>query len=268
MPEASHLCKSELQRVKSLLDAKFHEFNNKRFIDDDPIGVPHRFTRKEDIEIVAFWTAILSWGLRKTIISKSTELFERMDNEPFQFIVNGSEKEMGKLESFVHRTFQGTDALYFLSFFKRHYSQYSSLEAAFLKDKTAFIDIKSSLIDFQNYFFESPWAPARTFKHVSSPSKGSTCKRILMFLRWMVRKDDKGVDFGLWSKIPISALYIPFDVHVAKVSRELNLIHRKQNDWKAVEELTSLLRRMDSEDPVKYDYALFGLGIEKRYGFL
>jgi uncharacterized protein (TIGR02757 family) len=263
MSGVTPLSDAELSRVTSFLNAKYLEYNNPSFIEEDPIVVPHRFSTKQDIEIVAFWTAILSWGLRKTIINKATELFDRMDNQPLDFILNGSEKEMAKVDSFVHRTFQGIDALYFLSFFKKHYSKHSSLEVAFLKDNE-FMGMKTSLSNFRNYFFSSDFVPQRTQKHISSPDKGSTCKRILMFLRWMVRKDQQGVDFGIWNNIPQSGLYIPFDVHVAQVSRSLNLIQRTQNDWKTVEELTFLLRKMDPSDPIKYDFALFGLGIERR----
>jgi uncharacterized protein (TIGR02757 family) len=267
MLEKLPLSDSELIRVQSFLNEKYLEYNNHSFIEEDPIVVPHRFSRKQDIEIVAFWTAILSWGLRKTIINKATDLFARMDNQPYQFIVNCSEREMAKVESFVHRTFQGIDALYFLSFFKKHYTIHASLENAFLQENE-FLGMKTALNNFRDYFFRSHFVPKRTYKHISSPDKGSTCKRILMFLRWMVRKDPYGVDFGIWNNIPQSGLFIPFDVHVAQVSRALNLIHRKQNDWKAVEELTFLLRKMDPLDPVKYDFALFGLGVERRYPLL
>ncbi len=253
-----------MESVKKLLEEKYLQYNKMDFIVNDPISIPHSYSKLQDIEITAFWTAILSWGQRVTIINKAKQLFEMMDNSPYDFLMNAQEEEKRPLEKFVHRTFQGTDTLYFADFFKRHYSENESLESAFMPKLKGEIPMSDILIGFRNHFFNCDYAPERTLKHVSSPAKKSTCKRILMFLRWMVRVDGRGVDFGLWKSIKPSQLLIPFDVHVEKVSRELGLIQRKQRDWHTVIELTDRLREMDAEDPVKYDYALFSMGLEKR----
>lgn len=256
-----------MERIKELLEAKYLEYNTPDFIENDPISIPHSYTRLQDIEITAFWTAILSWGQRVTIINKARQLFGLMDNSPYDFVMGASGTELKALGNFVHRTFQGTDALYFVDFFRRHYAENESLESAFLKGGGDGPDtLQNHLIAFRTYFFDCDYAPARTGKHVSTPASASACKRILMFLRWMVRKDSRGVDFGIWKSIHPSQLYIPFDVHVERVSRGLGLISRKQKDWRTVVELTERLREMDREDPVKYDYALFGMGLEKRGG--
>lgn len=257
-----------MEKIKELLDTKYLEYNNPDFIESDPIRIPHSYSELQDIEITAFWTAILSWGQRVTIINKATQLFGLMDNSPYDYVMNASDKELKSIDNFVHRTFQGTDALYFVDFFRRHYSEHESLEAAFLKGEEGTFDMSRQLIAFREYFFDCDYAPQRTEKHIASPAKASTCKRILMFLRWMVRTDEQGVDFGIWKNIKPYQLYIPFDVHVERISRELGLIKRKQKDWRTVTELTERLREMDANDPVKYDYALFGMGLEKRRGVL
>lgn len=254
----------DFERIKGLLDQKHLQYNRADFVENDPISIPHSYTGLKDIEITAFWTAILSWGQRKTIINKARELFSLMDNTPYDFILNASEKEYLKFEKFVHRTFQPDDTFYFMDFFKRHYAEFESLEDAFLPKGTTSFEMKESLIHFQKHFFDSKNLLNRTKKHISSPLTKSTCKRILMFLRWMVRSDENGVDFGIWKSINPSNLMIPFDVHVERVSRQLGMVQRKQRDWKTVEELTEVLRKLDPTDPVKYDYALFGLGLERR----
>ncbi len=248
------------QKLKRLLDSEYLKYNTRDFIDTDPISIPHSYSSKSDIEITAFWTAILSWGQRKTIINKAKELFALMGESPHEFILNFSEKDLKRLESFKHRTFQYADTLCFIDFFKNHYKNNVSLETAFLPDGH-FKDIESSLNYFKNYFFSNANHLERTKKHVSSPERNSTCKRINMFLRWMVRKDTKGVDFGIWNRIPQGSLMIPYDVHVDRVARHFGLVSRKQKDWKTVLELTKNLRLLDSNDPVKYDFALFGMGV-------
>ena len=243
--------------IKILLDEKFEEFNQPGFIEDDPICIPHSFTKKQDIEITAFWVSMLSWGQRITIINKSKELFALMGNSPHDFIVNHKEKDRQRFENFKHRTFQYTDTLYFLEFLQWYYSQNESLEFFFQKYES----IEDALIAFNHLFFHLPDAPRRTQKHVATPERKSSCKRLNMFLRWMVRRDDKGVDFGLWKNIDTALLMMPLDVHVERVAKHLGLLKRKQRDWAAVVELTQNLRKLDPKDPVKYDYALFGIGV-------
>ncbi len=242
--------------LQGFLDQKVEEFNTSSFIENDPIIVPKSFDDPRDIEITAFITCILAWGQRKTIISKSSELFERMDNAPHTFVVHHQPKDRKPLESFKHRTFQATDLLYFLEFLQWYYRNNDSFEDIFLAEQPS---VRQGLINFHNLFFSLPFAPDRTKKHIATPEKRSTCKRLNMFLRWMVR-DDGIVDFGLWKRVNKSTLYMPLDVHVERVARHLGLLKRKQRDWEAVEELTANLREFDPDDPVKYDYALFGLG--------
>ncbi len=234
-------------------------YNNPSFIGSDPILIPHQYSLKQDIEITAFWTAMLAWGQRKTIINKANELFGLMDNAPYDFIKNHQEHDRKRFSDFKHRTFQFTDTLYFLERLQMHYQQHDSLESAFANGEET--EVREVLINFHNNFFNLPYAPHRTRKHVSTPERKSTCKRLNMFLRWMVRKDNKGVDFGIWNNIKMSQLMVPYDVHVERVSHRLNLINRKQRDWKTVEALMEVLRQFDPEDPAKYDYALFGMGV-------
>jgi uncharacterized protein (TIGR02757 family) len=250
-------------KLKDYLDEWYNKVNVIGFLDDDPISIPHRFDTLQDIEIAAFFSAVLAWGQRKTIINKTNLIMCIMDESPHQFILNHQEQDLKKIVGFVHRTFQDVDLLYFIDFLKRHYTQHDSLESAFLMDKNEDFNVSQSLQNFKRYFFNSPHALKRTEKHISSPESGSTCKRLNMFLRWMVRHDDKGVDFGIWKNIPTSELKIPLDVHVEKYARQLGLLHRKQRDWKAVEELTDKLKKFDPIDPVKYDFALFGMGVLK-----
>ena len=204
---------------------------------------------------------MLSWGQRSTIISKANELMVMMDMAPHDFILNHSPKDLKPLLQFKHRTFQPDDTLYFIDFFKRYYNHNDSLESAFFSATT---DVKTALSQYHNRFFDIDYAPKRTKKHVSTPVRKSSCKRLNMFLRWMIRSDDRGVDFGLWKSIKPAELMIPLDVHVFKVAQQLKLLKRDKADWSAVEELTANLRRLDSFDPVKYDYALFSIGAEKR----
>jgi len=287
------------QDLKEFLDIKFDQYNRPGFIENDPICIPHLFTKKQDIEIMGFWASILAWGQRKTIINKCKELVSLMDGAPYDFILNHQENDLKRFVNFKHRTFNETDTLYFVEFFRQHYSRSDTLETAFFisrpntfredffeeieqfKEYTEIASapcylgeqryikqesvIENVLNSFRAYFFSMPDYPTRTKKHISSPSQKSTCKRLNMFLRWMVRKDDRGVDFGIWNSIIPSDLICPTDIHVERVARKLKLISRKQVDWITASELTENLRKFDPLDPVKYDFALFGLGIEEHF---
>tara|TARA_B100000809_G_scaffold222505_1_gene231519 strand:+ start:910 stop:1674 length:765 start_codon:yes stop_codon:yes gene_type:complete len=249
--------------IETLLNNKFKQYCTSSFIEKDPISIPHSYTKLQDIEITAFWSAILSWGNRTTIISKCNELFSLMDNAPHDFVINHSTNDLKKLLNFKHRTFNTTDTLYFIDFFKHYYNENESLETAFSKYISPEDEnVKNGLIHFYINFFASNDAPNRTRKHIASPDKKSACKRLNMFLRWMVRNNQDGVDFGLWKNIKTSQLICPLDVHVDRVARKLGLLERKQSDWKSAEELTKNLKRFDANDPVKYDYALFMMGID------
>ena len=256
------------KELKAYLDDCVRKYNVQDFIADDPILIPHRFSKLQDIEIAGFWVATFAWGQRKTIINKSNELMELMDNAPHDFILNHEEKDRKAFLNFKHRTFQATDTLYFLEFLQHYYQSNESLETAFAKHMSPKdVNTEKALTGFHELFFSLPVAPKRTQKHVATPARNSSCKRLNMFLRWMVRKDKKGVDFGLWKKIKPSQLLMPLDVHVERVGRQLGLLHRKQRDWKAVVELTENLKKFDPKDPVKYDYALFGQGVLDKNNF-
>jgi uncharacterized protein (TIGR02757 family) len=237
-------------------------FNRPAFIEMDPIAIPHFFRKKEDIEIAGLFAAILAWGQRVTILRKCKELLLLMDNDPHQFILHHSTADLKALESFKHRTFNATDTKYFVTFLKWYYTHNQSLEDAFVVAENA-TNIEAGLARFQNLFFSLSDHPPRTRKHVATPERKSTCKRINMYLRWMVRQDNKGVDFGIWKNISPSKLVCPCDVHVDRVARQLKLIRRKPTDWQTALELTANLKKLDALDPVKYDFALFGLGIEE-----
>lgn len=254
---------SDFLHLKPFLDEKTEEYNHPDFIKNDPISIPHLFSQKQDIEIMGLWSAVLAWGQRTTIINKCRELIRLMEGQPYAFITEHSEKDLKRFLKFAHRTFNGTDTLYFIEFFKTYYENHTSLEEAFAK----FLSpedrhIGPALIGFHHLFFSLPHIPERTRKHIATPERNSACKRLNMFLRWMARKDEKGVDFGIWEKIKPAQLVCPCDVHVGRVARQLGLLTRKQTDWKAVVELTENLRTLDPTDPVKYDFALFGWGIE------
>ena len=249
-----------LNDLKGKLDKLVAKYNHPSFIEMDPISIPHQFSKKEDIEIMGFWTAMLSWGQRVTIINKASELVSLMDGSPHQFTTQHEDSDLKAFLNFKHRTFNATDTLYFIEFFKQFYKEHESLEEAFLEEG----DMKVKLSRFHQRFFALEDSPKRTRKHVSTPDRKSACKRLNMFLRWMVRNDDGGVDFGLWKRISPSELLIPLDVHVFKVAHELNLLKRDKADWLAVTELTETLKSMDPDDPVKYDFALFSLGINSK----
>lgn len=250
------------QDLKDHLEDLADHYNNKGFIEDDPICIPHQFSKKQDIEIIGFWSAMLAWGQRKTIINKAQELVDLMDGEPHTFVTQHTEEDRARFLGFKHRTFQPTDTLYFLDFFQRYYQENDSLETAFARHLNPDDEhVGPALEGFHNLFFDAPFAPQRTRKHVATPVRKSTCKRLNMFLRWMVRSDERGVDFGLWKSIRTAQLLMPLDVHVERVARRLGLLKRKQVDWLAVIELTENLKKYDAADPVKYDFALFGLGV-------
>ena len=252
-------------KLKDFLDSKVEKFNRPDFIPNDPICIPHLFSGKQDIEIMGFWAAMLAWGQRKTIISKCKELIKLMDGNPYDFIKNHTDSDLKPFLSFKHRTFNDLDTLYFLHFFKDYYQKHDSLENAFLPTNASnYPDIENHLIYFQKKFFHLDFAPARTRKHISSPERKSACKRLCMFLRWMVRNDTKGVDFGIWTNIRPNQLICPCDVHVDRVARSFGLITQPKTDWNTALELTENLKSFDPIDPVKYDFALFGIGIENK----
>lgn len=275
------------RHLKDFFDEKVDRYNRLSFIEDDPVCIPHMFTKKGDIEIAGFFAAVFAWGNRTTIIQKSKELMQLMGNTPHDFCLHHSDKDLQSLIHFKHRTFNTTDLLYFIEFLKYHYSNHKSLEDAFVRGSTkkgkeishprgAWDNVKATglsirggveiaLTDFHNYFFSLEHVPNRTKKHIATPYKGSTCKRLNMYLRWMVRKDQQGVDFGLWKKIQPAELICPIDLHVARVAKRFGLLYRKQVDWQAALELTEYLRTLDPIDPVKYDFALFGLGVMEKY---
>lgn len=251
-----------MKKAKAILEENYLKFNKKDFIKDDPISIPHKFTKKQDIEIMAFFASILAWGLRKTIINKCKLLIELFENKPYDFIMHHEEEDLKRFLDFKHRTFNATDLLYFIAFLKFHYTNHESLEDAFLMNwKATDKTVENALIGFHDYFTSLEYFPARTRKHIASPVRNSACKKLNMFLRWMVRDNSTGVDFGIWKNIKTSQLLMPLDVHVDRQARKLNLISRKQTDFKTVLELTKNLQKFDKNDPVKYDFALFGMGV-------
>lgn len=248
--------------LKAFLDRKAEEYNRPSFIEGDPVSVPHLFSKKQDIEIAGFFAATFAWGIRTTIISKCRELMKLMDDAPHDFIVNHREKDLKRLIGFCHRTFNDTDLLYFISFLQHHYKTAATLESAFFNNTT---DVETALDYFYTYFFSLEHIPNRTRKHVAAPMKNSACKRLNMYLRWMVRNDGNGVDFGLWKQLRPEQLIIPLDLHVARVAKRFKLIDRPNADWQSALELTAQLRRFDPADPVKYDFALFALGVIEKF---
>jgi uncharacterized protein (TIGR02757 family) len=250
------MTKSEL---KEFLDQKVELYNNPKFIESDPIQIPHQFTLKEDIEIAGFLTATIAWGNRKMIINNANKLINLMGNAPYDFVMSHNAYHLDKFDHFVHRTFNTQDTITFIKALQNIYANHQGLEAVFAKNQER-SSMQKSIAGFKTVFFEIEHQP-RTKKHVSDPNAGSAAKRLNMFLRWMCRKDNAGVDFGIWKSIDPSSLSCPLDVHSGNVARKLNLLTRKQNDAKALAELDTNLRILDKEDPVKYDFALFGLGV-------
>lgn len=253
------------QELKKFLDEKVLLYNRPDFIPSDPIVIPHRYSKKQDIEISGFIAATLAWGQRKTIVQKCLELMQLMDHAPHDFMLHHQDNDLKPFLRFKHRTFNDIDTLYFIDFFSRFYKKHSTLEEAFcLGWSESENSMETMLSRFHDFFFQDPDAPGRTRKHIATPQRKSACKRINMFLRWMVRQDSMGVDFGIWTKIKPWQLVCPCDVHVDRVGRKLGLITGKQTDWNTAMELTANLRKLDPTDPVKYDYALFGLGINEK----
>ena len=250
--------------LKSFLDEKVEEFNNPKFIETDPIQIPHQYKKKQDIEVAGLIASVLAWGQRVTIINKANDFLSRMDNAPHDFLLNHKPKDLKRFLNYKHRTFNETDALYFIEFLSQFYQKNDSLEKAFAvapNDE----HVGNGLIHFHKLFFSLEDFPSRTKNHISTPERKSACKRINMYLRWMVRSDKNGVDFGIWKNISPSQLICPCDVHVERVARKLKLIKRKPMDWETALELTDNLRKLDATDPVKYDFALFGLGAIQKF---
>jgi uncharacterized protein (TIGR02757 family) len=255
----------QLNQVADFLEEKSASYNRPDFISLDPISIPHRFSLKQDIEIAGLFAAVLAWGQRKTILKKCSELLSAMDNAPYDFVMTHEDSDLHAFTSFKHRTFNATDTLYFIEWLRQYYFEYESLEKAFTATGSSKEPVEDALVGFHNRFFSLPEAPARTRKHVATPVRKSACKRLNMYLRWMVRKDNAGVDFGIWNQLAMKDLICPLDLHVDRVARKLGLIDRKQTDWQTAIELTSNLRLLDPADPVKYDFALFGLGVEEKF---
>ncbi len=255
--------KLKRHELKDFLDEKVELFNRPSFIECDPISIPHQFTKKQDIEIAGFLAATISWGNRKMILRNAKRMMELVDNSPYDFIMNSSNDELEVIKSFVHRTFNSTDLIYFLKALQNIYRHKGGLETIFNTYQTS-DSLQPAIHEFHKIFFELRHEK-RTERHVSDPFKGSAAKKLNMYLRWMIRNDNKGVDFGLWKTIPPSILSCPLDIHSGNVARKLGILSRKQNDAKAVSELDKILRKLDKNDPVKYDFALFGLGVYERF---
>jgi uncharacterized protein (TIGR02757 family) len=251
--------------LHDFFNQKVKQYNNPAFIPEDPICIPHQFTKKQDIEIAGLFAAVFAWGNRTTIIQKSKDLMQRMDMSPYDFIMHHGHQDLKRVYGFKHRTFTEDDIFYFIHFLHHHYHSHDSLESAFTKGMDKQDDtIEKGLMGFKHYFFSHEHL-RRTQKHISSPEQNSSCKRLCMYLRWMVRHDNQGVDFGLWRSIKPAQLVCPIDLHVARVAKRFGLMQRKQPDWQAALELTAHLRNFDKKDPVKYDFALFGLGVIEKY---
>ncbi len=247
--------------LKDFLESKYNKFANPAFIENDPIQIPHSYSKKEDVEISGFIASTIAWGQRVSIIKNAKNFMSLMDNSPYDFIINHKPGDLKRFEKAVHRTFNGTDLAFFAESLQNIYLNHGGLEKIFCTDKG---DLFSGLVNFYKVFFSIPH-PQRTRRHVANVESGSAAKRLNMFLRWMVRDDKRGVDFGIWKQIPTADLYIPLDLHSGRVARMLGMLNRNQNDWKSVCELTSVLREFDPKDPVKYDFALFGVGVNEDF---
>jgi len=252
----------EFENIKEFLDEKVGKYNQLTFIETDPIQIPKQFSKKEDIEIAGLLTATISWGNRLSIIKNAKKLMQILDEQPFDFTMNATQNDLAPVKNFVHRTFNGNDCIYFLRSLKNIYQNHGGLQQVFEKGFQQNKTVKSALEYFYTVFFEIEGE--RTRKHISCVSKGASGKRLNMYLRWLVRNDNR-VDFGLWRGIPTSALLLPLDVHAGNTARKLGILQRKNNDWNAVEEVTNTLRKFDPNDPVKYDFALFGLGVFENF---
>jgi len=250
--------------MHEFLEENYLKFNNPGFISKDPVSIPHRFTDKRDIEIAGFLTATISWGRRDLILASASRLIKLMGDSPYDFLMEADPEDIEHFNDFYYRTFQGVDCIYFIKSLKKLYTEYDSMECLVSECIKEGKGIKEGMLNLRSHFFKMPHQ-RRTEKHFANPATGAAGKRLNMFFRWMVRKDNRGVDFGLWDKIPASALLIPLDFHSGNIARKLGLLTRKANDWRAVEELTANLRLFDLSDPVKYDYALFGLGVNNMF---
>lgn len=249
--------------LKEFLDEKVDKFNHPDFIERDPISIPHKYSRKDDIELSGFLAATIAWGNRTMILRNSNLMMSFMDDSPYEFVMNHTDHDLERINCVIHRTFNSGDFIYFIKALKHIYKTYDGLEGVFTNYQT--IDsLQPAIHQFRSVFFELPHEN-RTMKHISDPFKGSAAKKINMFLRWMIRKDNKGVDFGLWKSISPSILSCPLDVHSGNVARRLGILTRKQNDARAVSELDKILRTFDKDDPAKYDFALFGLGVSEKF---
>jgi uncharacterized protein (TIGR02757 family) len=251
--------KADWQEIADFLNDKYYHYNTSEFIAADPVSIPHLFSKKEDREIAALFAATLAWGNRKSILKNAGLLMQKMEHQPFQFIMQHQNKDLRRFDEFVHRTFNAVDLRFFITGIRHLYKVYGGLENAFSQGANG--HLKQSIGLFRSRMLEVDHVE-RSEKHISDPFKKSSAKRLCMYLRWMVRKDKRGVDFGIWDSLSPSCLHLPLDVHTGNVSRQLKLLKRKQNDWQAVEEITAQLRKLDPNDPVKYDFALFGLGVE------
>ena len=249
--------------IKAFLEEKVQQYESFDFIEVDPILIPHQFSQKEDIEISGFLAATIAWGNRKSIINNAQKMMALMDQAPYDFIMNHKEDDLERFEGFVHRTFNADDLRYFVKALRYIYQEHQGLEQLFSSHAST-QSLHGAIHQFKQVFFSLPHQQ-RTQKHVSDPLKGSAAKRLNMYLRWMVRSNKNGVDFGLWKSLHPRQLSCPLDVHSGNVARKLKLLKRKQNDGKALAELDTALRKMDPEDPVKFDYALFGLGVFEKF---
>lgn len=252
--------KPDFDTLKDFLETKYNKFANPNFIESDPIQIPHSFSIKEDIEISGFIASTIAWGQRVSIIKNSKNFMSLMDNSPYDFTINHSTSDLKRFSKAVHRTFNGEDLVFFIKSLKNIYINHNGLESVLANSP----DVFSNLANFYKIFFEIDHLP-RTRRHVANVESGSAAKRLNMYLRWMVRDDKRGVDFGLWKNVPASSLFIPLDLHSGRIARLLGLLNRNQNDWKAVNELTTELRKFDPADPVKYDFALFGAGVNEDF---
>jgi uncharacterized protein (TIGR02757 family) len=250
--------------MKQFLEDKFLQYNTPAFIECDPISIPHNFSELKDIEISGFLTASIAWGRRDLILRSSSKLMNLMGNSPYDFIMGATDKQLEPLNGFAHRTFNGTDCINFIKGLRSVYSSYGSMENIIIEGMKTSGSVKEGLSHLRSKFF-SVLHEHRTEKHFADVNSGAGAKRLNMFMRWMVRQDNSGVDFGLWKHINMSQLLIPIDLHSGNTARKLGLLSRKQNDWKAVEELTAVLREFDPLDPVKYDFALFGIGVNEKF---
>jgi uncharacterized protein (TIGR02757 family) len=250
--------------LKDFLDYKYTIYNQPSFVETDPVSIPHLYTLPEDIEVAGFLTATIAWGQRKSILKNASRLMEQLAHKPFEFLMEASDEQLLRASEFVHRTFNRVDTFYFLKSLRNIYKHHGGLRTVFEDSFHKHGNIKLCLAEFRTLFLSCD-PEIRTCKHVSDVTRGSSAKRLNMYLRWLVRNDKQGVDFGIWKAIPASALYLPLDVHTGNVSRKLQLLQRKQNDWQAVEEITEKLRIFDPQDPVKYDFALFGLGVFEKF---